>query len=135
MGQLCMQAGYNYCRGTHRGTAQMLLLSLLLLLLLLLLPFQHAYEHCPKHPPSWTPLSYPLSSLPHPAMAVQMMRFSGPYLCATPPTLGMKAAVGPPMPTFEPPRAEIRKPATTQVYSLEWGSRREGWVRAAIERH
>ena len=111
----------HYCRSSTAIWMPLLPLPLLLLLL----PSLPKYV-LSQHPHIWTPLSHPFSSLPYPAMAVQMMRFSGPYLCATPTTMGMKAAVGPPIPTFEPPRAEIRKPATTQVYSLEWGGRREG---------
>ena len=50
-----------------------------------------------------------------PASAVQITRLSAPCSCATAATTGMKAAVGPPIATFEPPRAETRKPATMPV--------------------
>ena len=50
-----------------------------------------------------------------PAMMVAMMRPCIPYWPTMPATITMKAPVGPPMRKFEPPKNEMRKPATIAV--------------------
>jgi hypothetical protein len=50
-----------------------------------------------------------------PAMTVQMMRLSSPYLAPMPKRMTMNAPVGPPMLTLVPPSAEMMKPAMTAV--------------------
>ena len=59
--------------------------------------------------------SDPMAMSMAPAIQVQMMRFSGPYLWLTPTRMGMNAAVGPPIATRLPPSAETKKPAARLV--------------------
>lgn len=50
-----------------------------------------------------------------PAIIVQMAKLAAPYLWPMPARMTMNAAVGPPITTREPPRAEMMKPAMMAV--------------------
>lgn len=72
----------------------------------------------------------PMTSSISPASPVHATRPAVPYVCATPATMGMKAAVGPTTVTREPDSAEAKKPPTTTVYSLSYVTgERKGGVR------
>jgi hypothetical protein len=57
----------------------------------------------------------PMRNRIRPASIVQRMRLAAPYCAPTATTMGMKAAVGPPIWTRDPPSAEMRNPATMAV--------------------
>jgi hypothetical protein len=57
----------------------------------------------------------PMANSMSPAIIVQMSRFATPYRATIAYTITMKAPVGPPICTREPPRALTRKPATIAV--------------------
>ncbi len=63
-------------------------------------------------PPS---LRAPMATSTKPAINVATIRPSTPYRPTMPATMTTKAPVGPPICTREPPRAEIRNPATIPV--------------------
>src|SRR5580700_10434936 len=56
-----------------------------------------------------------------PAIIVQTSSPLSPCWLTIPNTTTTYAPVGPPICVFEPPRAEIRNPATTAVYKPAWG--------------
>ena len=66
-------------------------------------------------------LNTPIRIRNTPAMIVAMMSPCIPYCATIPATMTMNAPVGPPMRKLDPPKKEIRKPATIAVIRPCWG--------------